>query len=303
MKFILTGLGNWYAGWQLIKEAVAEADRLGFGGVVLPDQYMWNPEDLGANPSEPINSTLDTWVALTYLAARTETIRLGTWVTPVPLRAPGILAKIVSTLDVISDGRAVLGVGAGDVVTLDAYGEADEPSVQVDKTEEALELILRLWAEDKVSFHGRYYRAKDAVLEPKPLQKPHPPLLFGGAGKRMLKLAGRHADICYIPPWIGMSHAEARGIVLREAKKLGRESMVSFAADYTPLQAPNYDFTHYDSKQFLSKVEEAKKNGCSFFIVAFPTAPPWLPLPAGEIQYELDCSRDFARNIIPSFSD
>jgi len=298
MKFILTGLGNWYAGWQLIKEAVAEADRLGFWGVVLPDQYMWNPRELGARSGEPVDSTLDTWVALTYLAARTERIRLGTWVTPIPLRPPTIFAKMVSTLDVISNGRVILGVGAGNWQQLfDGYSEWNKPKVRVNKTEEALELILRLWEEEEVSFQGRYYRAKNAVLKPKPVQTPHPPLLFGGAGKQMFRLAGRYADICYIPPWAGMSQAEARHLVIEAAKKLGRENKVSFATDHTPVAAPKYD-----SKQFASRVEDADAEGYDYFIVAFPLAPPWLPLPAGEIEHELDCLRDFAKNVIPSFS-
>ena len=106
MRFILSGLGNWYQSWKLIEEAVVLADKLGFWGAVLPDHYMWG-ENRGGN------STLETWVALTYLAARTEKLKLGTLVTPIPFRPPGMLAKTISTVDLLSSGRAVLGVGAG----------------------------------------------------------------------------------------------------------------------------------------------------------------------------------------------
>ena len=105
LRFILSGLGNWSDSWKLIEQAVPLADELGFWGAVLPDHYMWG-ENRGGD------STLETWIALTYLAAKTEKIKLGTLVTPIPFRPPGILAKNVSTLDQLSSGRTVLGVGA-----------------------------------------------------------------------------------------------------------------------------------------------------------------------------------------------
>src|SRR6058998_4284345 len=140
------------------------------------------------------DSTLETWTALTYLAARTEKIKLGTLVTPIPFRPPGILAKTVSTLDLLSKGRTILGVGAGWSQTeFEGYSTWDEPRVRVDKTREGLELILKLWTEKSVDFNGKYFHAKGAVLESKPVQKPHPPLLFGGTKTRMFRMAGEYA--------------------------------------------------------------------------------------------------------------
>ena len=103
------------------------------------------------------DSTLDTWIALTYLAANTENIRLRTLVTRLVTRSPSILAKMVSTLDRISKGRIVLGVASGwSQREFEGYSEWNEPNIRVDKIEEGLELILKLWQEQNpVNFQGK----------------------------------------------------------------------------------------------------------------------------------------------------
>ncbi len=301
MKFILTGLGNWSPAWPHVKKGVEEAEAQGFWAVVFPDQIMWDPSDLGADSFQGIDSTLETWVLLSHLAASTKTIRLGTWVTPIPLRHPGLLAKTVASLDVLSEGRVILGVGAGVTQRMfEAYGSWDPAKTRVDKTEEGVRLMLRLWSEAKVDFAGKHYVSKGAVLEPKPVQKPHPPLLFGGAGARMLRLAGRYADICYIPPWNKMKHEDARRIVQDEAKRSGRRDKVEFAYAYTPL-GPNQQ---YDREEYGKKVEEAADNGFDYFITAFNMdAAPWEldppSIPKVSTAY-LKSLRDFAKSFIPS---
>ena len=105
---------------------------------------------------------------------------------------------MISTLDVLSNGRVLLGVGAGWSQTeFEGYSEWNEPKVRVDKTKEGLELILKLWTEDEITFHGKYYQTKRAMLEPKPIKKPHPTLFISGRPRsyRMLKLAGKRAEI------------------------------------------------------------------------------------------------------------
>ena len=219
MKFFLAGLGNWFRDFTLIEKAVIEADKLGFDGALMPDHYM-----CGQTPwmqrSDP-NTTLETWIALTYLAGKTKQIKLGTLVTPIPFRPPSIMAKMVSTLDVLSRGRVVFGVGAGwSQIEFDGYSEWNEPKVRVDKTEEGLKLMINLWTQNEVSFKGNFYQAEKAVLEPKPIQQPYPPLLFGGRKHRMLKLAGKYGDIVYIPQF-GESepYEERKKIVQTAAKK------------------------------------------------------------------------------------
>lgn len=303
MKFILTGLGNWAPAWKFVEAGVREAEIQGFWGVVFPDQYMWDPRDIGADSYEGIDHTLDTWIALTHLASLTQHIRLGTWVTPIPLRPPGVLAKIVSTLDLLSGGRTILGVGAGITQRMfEGYSEWDPPKVRVDKTKEGIELILRLWKEERVDFNGRHYQAKGAVLDPKPVQRPHPPLLFGGSGRRMLRLAGRYADICYVPPWNKMSHEEARIIVREEIRRRNREDKISFATAYTPL-GPDQ---HYDRREYGREVERAANSGFDYFITAFSMdLPPW-ELGSSSLTKVTDSYvkwlKDFAQTFIPSYS-
>jgi alkanesulfonate monooxygenase SsuD/methylene tetrahydromethanopterin reductase-like flavin-dependent oxidoreductase (luciferase family) len=200
MKFFLTGLGNLAENKEHIINLIILADRLGLDGALMPDHYMWGPE-IGHSMENPYY-TLETWTTLTYLAGRTTQIKLGTLVTPLPFRHPGKLAKRLSTLDVLSNGRVVLGVGAGwSQVEFEGYSTWGDVKYRVDKTIEALDIITRLWTEDEVSHSSKFYNIKKAVLQPKPIQKPYPQLLFGSQGKRMLKLTGKYGNICFIPPW------------------------------------------------------------------------------------------------------
>jgi len=284
MKFFLAGLGNWARDFSSIRDAVVEADRMGFDGVLMPDHYMWGDvEWLGRLDR---NATLDTWVTLTYFAAITERICLGTLVTPIPFRPPSMLAKMTSTLDVLSKGRVVVGVGAGwSQVEFEGYSRWDEPRVRVGKTKEGLELMIELWTQDEVTFEGKYYRAKAAVLEPKPVQKPYPRLLFGGSGDRMLKLAGKYADICYIPLFRSSdSYEEGRAKVLKVAEKTNRTSRIAFMAGDLS------SWTPYDTKVYFRKVEDALEKRASYFLTSFP-----------QTEELIDSIRRFSKEVMPSF--
>ena len=282
MRFILSGLGNWYNGWSLTDQAVQLADKLGFWGAVIPDHYMW--AEAYGQPQK--DSTLESWIALSYLAAKTQDIKLGTIVTPIPFRPPAMLAKMVSTMDVLSSGRAVLGVGAGWSQTeFEGYSTWDDPKTRVDKTREGVELILELWQKPQVEFKGKYYHAKGAILDPKPVQKPHPPLMFGGVGTRMLRLAGQYSDICHIPPWVHVPMEKARSTVKQEARRFHREDKIAFAAG----SVANRD-QKFDLKAVGQDVEKATKDGALYYIA-----------PLHRIGY-LDNLKEFAKSIIPSYS-
>jgi alkanesulfonate monooxygenase SsuD/methylene tetrahydromethanopterin reductase-like flavin-dependent oxidoreductase (luciferase family) len=277
-----------------MKKVVPEADNLGYWGFVMPDHYMWGSQMGG-------NSTLDTWIVLTYLAAKTENIRLGTLVTPIPFRPPSVLAKMVSTLDIISNGRTILGVGAGwSQAEFEGYSSWDEPKIRVDKTIEGLELILKLWdsttnASSPVNFDGKHYSAKGAILEPKPIQKPHPLLLFGGTAPRMFRLAGLYADICLIPPWLPTEKAgEAKQIILEEAKRHDRHSKISFAEilreamSDSPQSAP----PRYDVQSYSKGVERVRNSGSEYVIIPI----------FGPYEIVSNIVKDFGRQIVPSYS-
>jgi alkanesulfonate monooxygenase SsuD/methylene tetrahydromethanopterin reductase-like flavin-dependent oxidoreductase (luciferase family) len=319
LKFFLSGLGNFSNNLAVITEAIIEGDKLGFNGALLPDHYMWGqmpfmrrsstrtrpkhngmlkegrthprPNSMrgrmGGNFHSMINnSTLETWITLSYLAGKTEQIRLGTLVTPIPFRPPSVLAKMVSTLDILSEGRVVFGVGAGwSQPEFEGYSEWNPPKIRVDKTEEGLELMIKLWTQKEVTFKGTYYQTKGAVLEPKPVQKPYPPLLFGGRGDRMLNLAGRYADICYImsqfqPPNVSEQMHEK---VLRAARKANRVEKVAFMAGPMGSMAP---FNLTDCSQ---RIEAAIETGASYYLTAFPRTT------------YLESMQRFTKEIMPSF--
>ncbi|MFQ6011700.1 MAG: LLM class flavin-dependent oxidoreductase, partial [Nitrososphaerales archaeon] len=192
MKFVLGGMGNMFDELPHILEGATEADKHGFDTILIPDHYMWGRKDAQS-------STLESWITLSFLAAKTENLRLGTLVTPIPFRPPAMLAKMISTLDHLSNGRVTLGVGAGwSQSEFEGYSEWSSNKTRVDKTQEGLELITRLWKDDVVNFDGKFYKAKGAELKPKPVQKPFPKLLFGTNSPRMLKLAGQYANICHL---------------------------------------------------------------------------------------------------------
>jgi F420-dependent oxidoreductase-like protein len=141
--------------------------------------------------------SLDAWATLTALAAHTSTLRLGTLVSPVTFRHPSDVAKVVAVADHVSDGRVELGLGAGwNEREHAAYGFPFPPlKVRMDMLAEQLEIVHGHWAEGAFSFVGGHYRLEDLDARPKPVQRPHPPLLMGGkAGPRGAALAARWAD-------------------------------------------------------------------------------------------------------------
>ncbi len=172
--------------YEQIRNLAQECERLGYDSIWLDDHLMYN--------DAPI---LESWTTLSAIAASTSKIRLGTMVNCNAHRNPALLAKAAATLDVISGGRFEFGIGAGvQEAEHQAYGFGFPPSaVRVAQLEEALEVIRRLWTYPKANYQGKYYSLKDAVCEPKPRQKPHPPIIVGGGGEKYtLKVAAKYAD-------------------------------------------------------------------------------------------------------------
>ena len=146
-------------------------------------------------PDEPF---MEGWTVLSALAAVTSRIRLATLATSVGYRNPAHLAKIAAGVDLISRGRLTLGIGAGYLETeYRQYGWEfpARPAVRIRQMAEAVRQILALWTEHRTTFHGRYFHVEDAILEPKPVQKPHPPVLIAGGGEQLtLRAVARLAD-------------------------------------------------------------------------------------------------------------
>jgi F420-dependent oxidoreductase-like protein len=169
-----------------LKTIVIESERLNYDAVWLDNHLMYN--------HWPI---LESWTTLPALASLTSKIRLGTMVSCNQHRNPALLAKTAATLDVLSNGRLEFGIGAGvqEAEHL-AYGfDFPKLNVRVERLAEAIEVIRRLWTQEKASYKGKHYSLKDAVCEPKPQQKPHPPVTIGGSGeKHTLKVTAKYAD-------------------------------------------------------------------------------------------------------------
>jgi alkanesulfonate monooxygenase SsuD/methylene tetrahydromethanopterin reductase-like flavin-dependent oxidoreductase (luciferase family) len=171
--------------YSQLKGIVLECERLGYDSVWLDDHLMFNNWLI-----------LEPWTTLSALSALTSKIRLGTMVTCNAHRNPALLAKTAATLDVISNGRLEFGIGAGCQENEHlAYGFGfPKPSVRTENLAEALEVITRLWTQEKTSFQGKYYSLKGAVCEPKPVQKPYPPVTVGGSSEKTLYVTAKYAD-------------------------------------------------------------------------------------------------------------
>lgn len=169
------------------RDAVRHLEGSGFDTVVVADHFT---EGWGLEPM----------VALTAAAAVTETIRLQTGVLGNDYRHPVLVHRMAASLDRLSEGRFTLGIGAG-WLTADytAAGlKLDEPSVRIARLEESVQVIKALFSGDPVNFHGRYYTIRDLVGVPEPYHTPRPPLMMGGGSPRVLRLAGREADLVSI---------------------------------------------------------------------------------------------------------
>jgi len=188
-------------------ECSVAADRLGYESVWLPEHLVFTSRmSRSPHPGEehppvpPTTPIFDAFAYLAYLAGRTERVRLGTHVYNLGLRHPFVAARAVQTLDVVSGGRTEFGVGA-------SWLEEEWVAAELDfhtrgrRVDEALEVCKRLWTEDEVSHRGEFFSFDGVVFEPKPLQRPWPPILIGGESDAALRRAARHAD-----GWIGMSH-------------------------------------------------------------------------------------------------
>jgi len=171
------------------------AEEAGFSLVTVMD-HLYQIPGVGAI-TEPM---LESWMTLAALARETSKVRLGTLVTGVTYRNPALLAKEATTLDVISGGRAIFGIGAAwNDVEHAGYGY-DFPPVRerMDRLEEALEIATAMFRHDRATFHGKHYQLEGALNEPRPVQPKGPPILIGGVGEqRTLRIAARYADMTH----------------------------------------------------------------------------------------------------------
>lgn len=201
-----------------LAEVAQRAEQAGVDRISVMD-HLWQIAHLGP----PEHEMLEAYTALGYLAGKTERVKLLTVVTAVVYREPGLLAKAVTTLDVLSGGRAMLGIGA-------AWNEEESkglglffPSTaeRFERLEEAIQIYLQMCSDDDGPYHGQHYHLERTLNSPQALTKPHPPLLIGGAGeKKTLRMVAQYADSCNIFDSPDVAH---KLDVLREhCERLGR---------------------------------------------------------------------------------
>ena len=167
------------------------ADEAGFDGLWGFDHLL----ALGADPTQPV---FEGWSMLAAMAEATKRVRIGLMVAGNLYRHPGLHAKIGATIDHLSDGRLEFGIGAAWNEPEFAELGMDFPPLgeRIGRFGEAVRVIKRLWTKERANFKGKYYTLADAVAEPKPVQKPHPPIWIGGSGpQRTLKIVARHGDV------------------------------------------------------------------------------------------------------------
>jgi len=176
-----------YASWDTFLTITKEAEQLGYDSV-------WVSDHLISPNGRPYG--LEAWTILSALASSTHKIRLGTYVLCNQFRHPSLLAKMASTLDVISDGRLELGIGAGWLRDEhEAFGFGwNRHSERIERLREAMEIIRKLWTENHVSYEGKHFRLRDATLEPKPLQKPNPTIWVGGNSTAIRRVVAELGD-------------------------------------------------------------------------------------------------------------
>ncbi|MTB88506.1 LLM class F420-dependent oxidoreductase [Aeromicrobium senzhongii] len=231
-----------------LAETARTAEQIGADSVTLMDHWF-QMENVGRS-EDPM---LEGYTSLGFLAGVTERVKLGLLVTGVTYRHPGLLAKTVTTLDVLSGGRAILGLGA-------AWYEREHLALGVpypplgerfERLEETLQIVHQMWSDDDGPYEGKHYRLAETICQPQPIQRPHPPIVIGGQGeKKTLRLVAQYGDACNLFP-IGVDGIKHKLEVLeRHCEDVGRDP-----AEIRRTMLPPGDAVA-DPDAFLSQLEQ-----------------------------------------------
>jgi F420-dependent oxidoreductase-like protein len=287
--------------FEHVAELAVAGEDSGFDSVWVMDHF-WQLPPLGG-PTQPM---LEGYTLLGGLAARTRRVKVGTLVTGVTYRNPALLAKMVTTLDIVSAGRAILGIGAAwfqdehDGLGFDFPGAGE----RLDRLEEALQICRAMFTEEAPSFEGKHYRIEKALNIPRPVHPNGPPIMVGGSGeKRTLRLVAQYADMCNIfgsPATIRRRLDVLRGHcadVGRDPNEITTSSLGSLFLSSSPEEAeqtsgflrdsagPDYEerFTVGHPPAVLEQVEAAIDAGLDYMIFNMPFADAATVRRAGEL--------------------
>ena len=225
---------TWPSGPGEIQRTLAEimrtADEAGFASIWVMDHFfqIGGPTRPGSSLGPAEDEMLEAYTTLGYLAGLTKRARLGALVTGVIYRHPGLLVKTVTTLDVLSGGRAYFGIGA-------AWNERESRGLGVpfpplkerfERLEETLQIAQQMWSENNGSYSGKHFQLSETLCNPQPLSKPHPPIVIGGMGeKKTLRMVAQYADACNFFAGMGTDTVRAKLEVLKaHCERLGRDS-------------------------------------------------------------------------------
>jgi len=241
--------GGFPVDYKAIKNFASASEKLGYHSILVDDHLMRGKGGF----------ILEGWTTLSSLVSITKKIRLGTMVLCNSFRYPSILAKMVATLDIISEGRVELGIGACSLEEeFIHYGiPLNKVSVRIEQLKEALEVMKKLWTDDVANYAGKYYNLKNAICEPKPLQKPHPPIIVGGSGKKLLRVVAQLADGCNFngPPRL-----------YKQRLKVLKKYCVEVGRDYDEIEKSWYGqvIISKDKKNLKKRIMETKPTNVSF---------------------------------------
>jgi F420-dependent oxidoreductase-like protein len=215
----LVGIADPVEAYETMTRVAQVAEEVGYDSIWLYDHFHTVPE-----PTQEV--TFECWTSTAALARDTKRVRIGQIVTCNGYRNPALLAKMASTVDVLSHGRLSFGIGSGWYEhEYKAYGY-DYPSApdRLRYLREALQIIRAMWTEEEARFHGKYYRVDGAINQPKGVQKPHIPLLIGGAGEKVtLKLVAQYGDACNINNQDNAELARKLNILREHCQSVGRD--------------------------------------------------------------------------------
>ena len=263
--------------WPELRSRVAFVEDAGFDGAWVFDHFTPLYGERGG-------PCMEGWTLLAALAACTTRIRLGALVTGVTYRHPSLLAAEAVTVDHVSDGRLELGIGAAWFAQEHEELGFDFPPTgeRIDRLEEAIAVAKALFTTDGADFDGRHYRLRTASYNPKPVQRPHPPIWVGANGeRRMLPLAGRHADV-----WHGSGSAadlaRKSAVVDRAAEEAGRDPAVITRATNLSISEP------WD--EVRRRADDVREAGISYLVVSWPADRARMDEFAADVLPELSAS-------------
>jgi F420-dependent oxidoreductase-like protein len=295
--------------WDAVVPVVKAMDASAYDSVWVYDHFLYEGGYAGHPLPEPV---MECFTILGGIAAITNRIRLGQLVLGIPYRNPAMTAKMATTLDMISHGRSILGIGAGwHVREFQGYGwgELEPVGVRMRRLEEATQVILKLWKERPASHQGEFYSLDKVEENPYPIQKPHPPIMIGGSGEKVtMRLVAQYAQMCNVG---GSPEAVERlfGVIRENCERIGRdpaevertvylsvyigkdEAEVASKADRLKDFVPRRGAVMGTAQQLIDQIGEYAKAGTQYVVFRMPD---WI---------DLEPVQQFAEEVIPALTN